>query len=352
MNPRIRRTALSLLTCITLGGCGAAPGEDAETLDEAYVSRAPGSSFRDVRDAVYASPLDTLPQHPGLSTWDIVRNILGSESRPTHGLAIRSRRTLVDESDERPPEPKWLHPRGACAEGRWSIDVDLGGTGLFAVGVDVPAIVRVSSGTADSESGGEGRILGMAIKLFPTTSTTQRVRTRNIVMLDQYGFERSTRRATFVDDDGAPVYFTNVAPAKSPLGRFLSSFFDRFDKPNWARPLYQVARAHVGGSGDLLEYRTPYEIRLQLSAGAARGPSPVPRDFRDELLRLEPTSLDIVLQSWDGDDPVGRRIGRLSLSRFVVSDYCDLNLHFHHDPIEDQLSKYDDYEVVEDLLPE
>lgn len=314
-----------------------------------------GSRFEDVKAAIYEGPRTTLPQLNGLSTWDIVQNLIGSESYPDHGLSVRSRRTLVDESDERPAEPKWLHPRGACAEARWKITEDNPATGLFAQGVDVPAIVRISSGDKVSE-GGEpagGRILGMAVKVFPTTSPTQKVKTRNFVTLDRYGFERSMRDRTFVENDGAPVYFTNVAPATSALGQFLSGFFDRFDNPNWARPLYALSRAYVGGSSDLIEVRTPYEIRLAVPEGTTFGDAPAGKDFRQELIELDhPVSLNIVLQSFNGREVFGKTIGRIEFGKFVISDYCDLKLHFHHDAVEDQLSKYDDYEVVRDLLPE
>lgn len=350
---RSRSLGKLVVALASLAACTSATGST-QTDDSSELRTAPGSRFVDVKEKIYAQPLSTLPQHMGLNLREVALNLIGSESKPNHGLGVRSRRTLVDESDERPAEPKWLHPRGACAEARWKITEDAGGTGLFEIGVDVPAIVRVSSGQAASLGGEEagGRILGMAIKLFPTTSETQKVKTRNIVMLDRYGFEGSSREHTLVENDGQPVYFTNVAPATSTLGRFLSQFFDRFDNPNWARPLYGVARAYVGGSSDLIRYRTPYEIRLQATAGT-RGHDAADKDFRTELVETaEPIRLDIILQSWRGTDVAAQKIGSLDFGKFVVSDYCDLSLHFHHDAQEDQFEKYDDYEVVKDLMPE
>ncbi len=332
-----------------LGACSAAPdGEPGGGASASSTTR--GSSFAEIERKVYASPRLDLPERGKLGVWDVVRNVFGSEERPSHPLGVRSRRTLVDVADERPPEDraddKWLHPRGACAAGRWRITTASGATGLFDQGVDVDAIVRVSSGTRDSVSGTD-RILGMAIKLFPAASPDQKTRTRNLVMLDAYGFEASKRWRTFHEDDGAPVHFTNVAPATSALGRFLSSFFDRFDNPNWARPLYGVANASPGG-GVLLSSRAPYEIRVRPAVVAERAPADAPpTDFRAELLARTETRLEIVLQSFDGRAQAGTVIGALELGRFVVSDYCDLVLHFHHDPIQDQGTKYDHYEVVE-----
>jgi hypothetical protein len=310
------------------------------------------SSFNEIKNKMYATPSAELPKHMGLSKWDVISNLIGSESFPSHGLTFRSRRTLVDKSDERPPEPKWLHPRGACAQARWVIDTESGSTGLFAKDVDVPAIIRISSGDAVSEYSEEskagGRIFGMALKLYPTDSEDHRVESRNILTLDQYGFDRTTRKNVFWEDDQTPVYFTNVAPAKSALGKFLSTFFDRFDNPNWARPLYSVARANMGG-GDLISYRTPYEVRYQVSKKSISKKSKTYSDFREELKDLENIEMDIILQSYNGKTTVAERIGSLKLGKFVVSDYCDLTLHFHHSAIEDQWEKYDDYKVVEDL---
>ncbi len=315
------------------------------------------SSFSEIRERIYASPLSTLPQHPGLATWDVLSSLLGAEDDPNaHGLIVRSRITFVDTADERTPEPKWLHPRGACAEAEWSISENTPFTGLFSQGTTVPAIVRISSGTGVSEysigSDFDGRIMGMAIKLYPTDSKNHKILSRNIVTLDQYGFESSPRKHMFwEDDEQTPVYFTNVAPAKSFLGKFLSAFFDRFDNPNWARPLYQVARANFGG-GDLIEYRTPYEVRYQIATKYIQKNLKTYGDFREELVVLENIVLDIILQSTNGKDQLGLKIGTLKFGKFVVSDYCDLSLHFHHSAIEDQWEKYNNYEMVKHLLPQ
>lgn len=356
MNPlsprsRLRRFSAVCGVVVAFASC-ASPNEDVASTEGHLDEVAVGSRFADVREKIYATPLATLPAHNGLDLWTVVENFVGSSDWPTQGLSVRSRRIFVDQADERREGEKWLHPRGACAEARWTIDEGSAATGLFAKGTSVPALVRLSSGDRVSEGGtaAGGRIMGMAVKLFPTTSDQQRVTTRNIIMLDKYGFERSTRNHPWVEDDGAPVYFTNVAPAKSALGKVLSTFFDRFDKPNFARPVYGVARASVGKSSDLPHAVTPYEIRFVAKAGTPLPPDTTSLDFRSEVVAEPPVSLDIVMQSLDGTHDEAQRIGSLALGRFVVSDYCDLQLRFHHDPIEDQLQKYWSYEVVKDLL--
>lgn len=310
-----------------------------------------GSSFSEIRRSVYEKPIFySLPQHPGLSTWDVIGNLLGSEDRPTHGLSVRSRRIFVDPRDVRDTdEQKWLHPRGACAEARWIITEKSVATGLFAAGTRLPAIVRLSTGDGNSDKSEAGRIFGLAVKVFPSVNPDQPVRTVNYISLDQYGFERSKRDLVFEDGPGArgPIYFTNVAPAKSALGKFLSTFFDRFDLPNFARPVYQFARVDTAGRA-LAQAVTPYEVRM-VATNPPQMKSARYGDFRAELIEPQRRELDIVIQSFDGRAIEARKIGRLELGNFVVSDFCDLRLHFHHSPIEDQWNKYGDYEVVKDL---
>jgi hypothetical protein len=306
-----------------------------------------GTSFASLRAALYANPRSDLPAHPGLDLMSVVKNMfLDSADHPSEGLGIQSRRVFVDESDVRPTvEPKWLHPRGACAEARWIVTEPNPATGLFAAGTNIPALVRISSGDKASEYPTDGRIFGMALKLFPTTDLNQAVNTTNMITLDQYGLERSKRPFLFVNEPASePVYFTNVAPAKSGLGKFLSKFFDRFDKPNFARPVYATAQAKVGG-GEVEEFVTPYEVRFVASTPAVAAEAPFP-DFRNELLTKQKRTLDIVIQSMDGNTHLAKTIGRLEFGDFVVSDFCDLSLGFHHSPIEDQWTKYSDYRVV------
>ncbi|MCA8920942.1 MAG: hypothetical protein KDD82_03970 [Planctomycetes bacterium] len=300
-------------------------------------------------------------------------------------LIVRSRTTLdpATTGDVRTvnrANPKPLHPLGIAFSARWEIRDDSPFTGLFAPGARLPyAIVRVSSGTRDAKSLDE-RILGMAIKLFPTQDPAQPVLTRNILTLDQFGFDANVRARPFHSDAGEPIYYTNFAPPKDPnafLPRNLNRFFNHFDAPNEHRPVEALAEVDAEGQPVRGPACAPFEVvfrplfepRFRLQAiedayGPIHGPlfwqvhgphrdsfrdSPklardfaqgvlyrtVPYDFRDLIRAYDPAdalAFEICYVEWG---PEGRGetkpLGTLTItSRAVVSDGGDLDLHFHH----------------------
>src|SRR4051794_26426198 len=103
------------------------------------------SSFREIRDRVYAEPLppDRLPSYDGASDWETIRALFLNSVSDRIGAAMK--RTLADRDDFKEDRPKLFHPKGVCAEARWEIASDAGYTGLFARGASVPAIVRMSA---------------------------------------------------------------------------------------------------------------------------------------------------------------------------------------------------------------
>ena len=293
-------------------------------------------SYNEVKDVVFQAPRATLPDPdiPGIEPWAVLNALI----RDVGAIVGRSDATFKDTDDFREGTPKLLHPRGVCTEGVWNITESSPATGLFSKGTKVPAIVRFSSGTADSEylPKGAGRILGLAVKVFPTIDKSKDVITENIQMLDSYGFERSNRKRFFHDDDGTPVTFTNVAPAKSILGKVLSRFFDRFDKPNHVRPVYPMAEVNTSGEYNRDNSRAPYEITFKAAFPMS---SQFSSDFRNDIMNLpnkQKLALDIFIvtmepESKDGDlIPVNKKIGQLLLGDRVISDGCDYTLHFNH----------------------
>jgi len=289
-------------------------------------------------------------------------------------LVLRSRTTTDpgrtnDLRGANRDHPKPLHPLGITFQARWEIGAESPFTGLFAPGVRLPyAIVRVSSGTRKATSQ-DKRILGIAIKLFPTQDPKKSVLTRNILTLDQFGFDSDTRMRPFHSDSGQGVYYTNFAPPKNPgafLPRNLNRFFNHFDAPNEHRPVEALAEIDAEGQPIKGKACAPFEIvfrplfqpRFRLEEGKPKGPRvkklksfrqvpqakedfqqgvvyrELPYDFRDLIRAYDPTDelkFEICYVAWGPGRSEPTPLGTLTItSRAVVSDGGDLDLHFHH----------------------
>tara|TARA_Y100000768_G_scaffold388410_1_gene384205 strand:+ start:4402 stop:5325 length:924 start_codon:yes stop_codon:yes gene_type:complete len=293
-------------------------------------------SFSKVRTAVFTKPLATLPQVDGISLKGIINAFIAHKGK----IVADSRSIFQSESDFRAESVKLLHPRGVCSYGKWVIDEENKFTGLFEKGTEVPVIVRFSSGTATSakEKKSTERIFGIAIKVFPSQDAHEDVVSTNIIGLDQYGFEASKRRSFFFEDKNKkPVYFTNVAPAKSFIGKTLAKFFDRFDKPNFARLVYKTAQ--IDQYNRIVDkFKSPYEVRFVPSIEM---PLISKYDFRQELLslnNLKPIKLDIWAYRDENSRLYNKKIGKIILDKSVVSNACDKTLHFHHNRTIENLS--------------
>jgi hypothetical protein len=287
---------------------------------------ASSASFNQLRDLIEAHPQSKLPDYPGLTATSFAKAF----AVRTGEIVTRSRATLSEQTDFRPASPKLLHPRGVCAAATWKIDRPSSLTGLFAEGTEVPAIIRFSSGTRHSRlSDGANRMFGLALKLFPTRDPARPVVTKNIFMLDQHGFEGSRRPYYLQPGEGEDeVYFTNVAPPRSALGKLANRFFARFDWHPENRPLYPLAEVDQEGRAiSPADAVTPEEIHLVPEAPDF-GVASLDDDFRDELLRYGPGEIRLRIETAQGE-----RLGRVTVTGHpVVSEFCDLELHFHHHP--------------------
>jgi hypothetical protein len=292
-------------------------------------------SFNEVRDEIFMSPQSELPAIEGISPGAVARAFFTH----TGEIVRRSRATFIERDDFRNPRPKLLHPRGVCTDATWKITEPSEATGLFAKGTKLPAIVRFSSGTSDSEYGTDtGRILGFAAKIFPTQDRDEDVQTLNIQTLDTYGFDRTYRKRFFHEDHGDAVIFTNVAPAQSAFGKVLATFFDRFDLSNFVRPVYELAM--IDANQEKVETpKIPYEIHFIANFKARSGV--VPLDFREDIMTHPgELSMDIIIRSFEPQKRrrgrfapirnIDKKIGVLTLHNRVISESCDLKLHFHH----------------------
>jgi hypothetical protein len=287
-------------------------------------------SFNEVKKRVFKHPTSVLESYPGISLKGLALGVLVNMGE----IVTRSEKTMWDFKDFKSPAPKLLHPRGVCASGIWIINENGPYTGLFRKGTKVPAMIRFSSGTAQSQySPKKARMLGMAIKLFPTKKNHKKVITKNILTMDKYGFSGSTRKSFVMPEDGSALYFTNVYPPKSWVGKMVGRFFDRFDRPNFARPVYAVAENEQDQFLAVKNPISPYEIRFY-----PRKPKKVyfANDFRTELLFYAPKSLvfDIKVMGGKNGLKVESSIGRLVVEKMVMSKVCDLELHFQHHPNE------------------
>ncbi|MCJ8276180.1 MAG: hypothetical protein MJK18_05010, partial [Bdellovibrionales bacterium] len=175
---------------------------------------------------------DSLPHYVGVENDDlielVINNYLKSDTdlSPDWPFTVRTRELFTNSSNfNANPGVKWLHPRGACVSGTWVIPEDSPSTaaGLFAPGTRVPMIMRISTGTHDSQRRTEegeiqARIFGLAIKLFHQTDVTAKAITSNIVTLDHRGFSRSDRPYALIPKAGKELYYTNFAPVESLVG--------------------------------------------------------------------------------------------------------------------------------------
>jgi hypothetical protein len=278
------------------------------------------SSFSEVRDKVYASPMTGLPQYEGLGAGDFIRALFHLPSR----LTDRARGTLGDAGDFKAAAPKLLHPMGVCAEAVWEIDAPSSSTGLLAQGTRVNAIVRMSAADTQTKfSFKKKRTFGLAVKLFPTANPDLKVTTRNLFLLDQNGLTGS-KCENYLLNRGEERFFQNTALGGGFGAKLVSRIFRRFDRNPLMRPVRPLAEVTAQNVPVGVPPVSPELLQLvpTLSEGAALRSA---LDFRGELLQYAPGEIrfDIVV-------PGQGRIGRLTLGKPVLSAFCDKQLHFHH----------------------
>jgi hypothetical protein len=222
---------------------------------------------------------------------------------------------------------------GVVYEAVWEITEESPATGLFAKGTKIPAIVRISAATAQVDwSPNADRVIGMAIKLFPTTDEDKPVTTANLFTLDQFGLGGS-KCATLLQGEGPDDvrYFRNIAPAKSLVTKVATGLFGRFDIHPDTRPLYPLTEVTSTGAR-VAKPVTPHEVQFYRRAKAQS------RDFsldaRTELSTYRPgdLSFEIVIPAQKGFGNANLPVGKLTLGKSVISVAGDQELHFHHHP--------------------
>ena len=293
-----------------------------------------GSSFEQVRDAVFSDPYDVLPRLT-VSPAHFGR----SGDYPDNHLLQAARRTLSNREDllDFPQGRKLFQANGICFTGRWTIDVASKNTGFFSNGSSGLLVVRASVSLSETTRGFR-RAFALAGKLFPTLDPAETVPTANFFAMENL--------IGSTDDYFLDAVLDNH-PRRSGLPRTLQdlntglrvlSDFNRADRelsPGGPvvdyRPLYPIAE--IGLAADATAV-SPQWMKLQIAPGTRRVDA---NDFRDEL-RLEGYRNRAL--HWQihvtSDRPerksaaTWQHIGSIRLDDYVASASCDARLHFAH----------------------
>ena len=316
-----------------------------------------GSRFREVVDALFANPYQTVwgrEGEPPLPIQDVtITSVFGGLL--SLGRAPRferaSERSLDSGADlrwgpDRKGFTRLLHPNAVCLIGRWQITEDTPYSGYFARGRTALVVARYSSGAGGMR---RGQIRSMALvgKLFPTVEPDHAMplRTANFITQEDIGGARteSINAAELRNAPDVTVFRRGLA---GTLLIKIASVFRRVDRQPTIRQLYPIAEL---GKPAGEATRAPEFMRLLVApehpviAGAAldvrdevmaqifdRG-DPVPKrtltftiDVTDEgITSGTPFRVRRTFQNW-------RRIGTLVFDNAVVSYNGDAVIHFRH----------------------
>lgn len=264
-----------------------------------------GTTYREVKEAAFSGPYETLPFHKGLGPGTFLQFINDSA------------RNLHDRRDIRPRYDKLIHANGVCYAGTWEIDTDSPYTGYFAKGSTGLLIARASvAGPLIKQ--GHARSFGIAGKVFPTLDPDEWVWPGNFVTVS----DLSGSRVPHVLD----IEMTNFPKVgKSPVANLINRvIFRLMDTRPGYRQLFPISTLGVDPGESVV---TPDLLLLRPAAGTPRVDA---RDFRDEIrIRHYPGGrlvYDILVK--DFGDADWMRLGSLTFTEDTVSEGSDKRLHF------------------------
>jgi hypothetical protein len=316
-----------------------------------------GSTFREVRDALFANPYYAVwgnAGEPALPEYQVTLRSLFAGILPfnrRHKFLAASTRTVDSHADLRWGADglgfrRLLHPNGVCLTGNWMITEPTGYSGYFRQGSRSLVIGRYSVGGPIRR--GRTRSRALVAKLYPTADPDSHDRWRPAGLVTQQDF-----------GGGQEDYFNDVelrnAPDTHAWRRGLLDFsvltvtaltFKVANRKPTIRQLYEIAE--LGKSGGE-ETRSPEFLRLLVDEAQPRIAGEG-IDFRDEIMAQiydrgnpEPKrELAFHIEvSDDGETHGGgfyerrairnwKRIGRLTFREAVVSYNGDFVVHFHH----------------------
>ncbi|MEQ1908140.1 MAG: hypothetical protein ABMA15_04920 [Vicinamibacterales bacterium] len=321
--------------------------------DRAYA----GSRFRDVVDALFANPYQSIwgaEGEPALPDREqTIKTVFGgllSLGRPPH-FQHASERTLDSSADlrwgpDRKGFSRLLHPTGVCLVGRWQITEETPYSGYFARGSEALVVARYSSGAGGSR---RGRVRSQALvgKLFPTLDPdhTTPVRTANFFAQEDIGGERSPSINAAELRNAPDVTVFRRGPAGTLLIK-VASVFRRVDQEPATRQLYPIAELGKPANDPT---RAPAFMRLLVDASQPTIPGD-DLDVRDEVMaqifdRGDPApkrtltfTIDVTDEGRRSGTPFRlrrtftnwKRIGQLVFDNAVISYNGDAVIHFQH----------------------
>jgi hypothetical protein len=318
-----------------------------------------GSTFREVRDAVFDKPYYAVWGGPGIpplpvyqvTAASVLAGLLSFGRR--YQLLAAARRTVDSRADlrwgpDRRGFRRLVHPNGVCLTGRWEVTEPTDYTGYFRQGSVGLVIARYSVGGPVQR--GKVRSQALVGKIYPTTDpdSPERVHPANFFTQQDLG----GNRAAYVNDAelrNAPdtTAWRRGLPGFALLG-LIGVVFRITDKQTTFRQVYEIAEL---GKPVGEPTRAPEFLRLQVDPNQPRIEG-AGLDFRDEVLAQiydggnpEPQR-KLVFQVEVSDEGVTRglgayqrrvitnwrRIGRLVFDKAVASYNGDFVIHFHHPP--------------------
>ena len=316
-----------------------------------------GSRYADVRDVIFANPYQKIwggagePPIPVYQTTlaGVLRGILSFGKNYLFGQAaarIVDSRADLRWGPDRKGFRRIVHPNGVCLTGRWEITEDTGYSGYFAKGRQALVIARYSASKPDR--GEEGRSMGLAGKIYPTTDPNHAEPLRPAGFVAQEDIcGDNTRYINDAELRNAPdVTLTRAGVVGLPVVLMAGIVFTITDKIANQRQLYEIAEL---GKPPLEPTKSPAYMRLLMTDDTPKVEGDN-LDIRDEVLGQmfdkgdpEPKrKLSFHIETTDDGTEFTllgytkrtfmnwRRIGLLSFDNAVASFNGDHVVHFHH----------------------
>ncbi|MGR8978512.1 MAG: hypothetical protein ACU84H_00260 [Gammaproteobacteria bacterium] len=313
-----------------------------------------GSSFSEVRDAIFANPYqqqggaEILPVYEVTLT-SVLDGILPFGKR--WRFLEAAERTVDSQADLRWGKDgkgfrRLLHPNGICLTGLWEITEETDYSGYFKKGSKGLVVGRYSTCCTETRRG-RTRSLALTGKLFPTTDPdhSEALVTANFFTQQDLGGE-SCRFINEAELRNAPDTRAWRRGLGLPILLLTGVVLLRADKEPAIRQLYPIAEL---GKADDEATRAPEFMRLRVAADQPLIDGD-DLDFRDEIMAHlydpgDPVPKRALLFDIDVSDtgrtegtPFFQRrtidhwrtIGRITFTEAVASYNGDFVLHFNH----------------------